>query len=76
MHAEINSRLNSGNASYDVVDNPPPQGYNLIYKDKSTKLEFCLLFYMGVTTTGRTRAEGVQEHGAAADIWTSQEGIG
>jgi hypothetical protein len=29
---------------------------------------------MGVTTTGRTQAEGVQEQGAAADIWASQEG--
>ena len=29
---------------------------------------------MGVTTTGRTQAEGVQEKDAAADIWVSQEG--
>lgn len=29
---------------------------------------------MGVTTTGITKAEGVHEHGAAADIWASHEG--
>jgi hypothetical protein len=28
---------------------------------------------MGVTTTRRTQAEGVQEQDAAADIWISQE---
>lgn len=76
MHAEIKSRLNSGNASYHVVYNffSPPQDYYLIYKDMSIYLEFCLLFHMGVTTSGKTKAEGVQEEGAAADIWALQEG--
>jgi hypothetical protein len=70
IHAEIKSRLNSGNACHNLVQNLLSSC--LLSKNIKIKIHSCIILptiLYGHKTWSFTLAEGVQEQGAEEDTW-------